>query len=152
MLPVWNRLRAGVCVGLKVYIDLMTQMSSMVEARLGSRLLTCTPPWPCCLNSNGEGNRPPVVRSVRRSTEDGRWPWYFGERGLGVEHVELRGSADHEQDDVVFGLGREVGELRRGRAQGCGGARSALPIACREADGAEAAGKRMRSIRVVKVC
>ena len=40
MLPVWNRLRAGVCVGLNVYIDLMTQMSSMVEARFGNRLLT----------------------------------------------------------------------------------------------------------------
>ena len=74
MLPVWNRLRAGVCVGLNVYIDLITQMSSIVEAMFGSRLLTWTPPRPYCLNSNGEGSKPPVVRSVRSSTEEGRCP------------------------------------------------------------------------------
>ncbi len=74
MLPVWNRLRAGVCVGLKVYIDLITQISSIVDAMLGSRLLTWTPSRPYCLNSNGEGSSPPVVRSVRRSTDEGRWP------------------------------------------------------------------------------
>src|SRR5436190_17408438 len=58
--PVWKRLRAGVCVGLNVYMERMTQSLSATEASCGSRLLTSTPPLPCFLNSNGEGNKPAV--------------------------------------------------------------------------------------------
>ena len=42
-LPVWNNARAGVCVGLNVYIDRITQTSSMTLAICGSSSLTSTP-------------------------------------------------------------------------------------------------------------
>ena len=38
MLPEWIRLRAGVCVGLNVYIDRMTQTSSITVESCGSKL------------------------------------------------------------------------------------------------------------------
>ena len=40
------------------------------------------------------------------------------ERGLGIEHIELRRPPAHEEHDVVLRFGREVGELRRGRGRG----------------------------------
>ena len=38
MLPVWKRLRPGVWVGLKVYIERMTQMSSMILCEFGQQV------------------------------------------------------------------------------------------------------------------
>ena len=55
MFPEWNRLRAGVWVGLNVYIDLTTQMSSMIDAIFGSSSLTSMPALPCFLNAKGDG-------------------------------------------------------------------------------------------------
>jgi hypothetical protein len=71
-LPVWNNARAGVCVGLNVYIERMTHISSTTLASCGRSSLTSTPLRPYRLNSNGDGINPAVVRSVRRSTALGR--------------------------------------------------------------------------------
>ena len=83
-------------------------MSSMTVDICGSSSLTSMPLWPDFLNSNGEGSRPPVWRSVRRLTESGRWPACLARIGLGIEHVDLRRAAGHEQEDDVLGLGRQV--------------------------------------------
>ena len=100
---------AGVCVGLNVYIELMTQMSSIDRGDVGQQFAAsrCRR-WPSCLNSNGEGSRPPVTRSVRRSTESGRWPWYFSSAGLGSNMSSCEGPPAHEEDDVVLRLRREI--------------------------------------------
>ena len=74
MLPEWNKLRAGVWVGLNVYMERITQISSITEESCGISSLASTPLFPCLLYWKGDGNRPPVWRSVRRSTELGRWP------------------------------------------------------------------------------
>ena len=92
----------------------MTQMSSIVEARFGSRLLTSTPPLPVLLEL--ERRRQQAARGAFGAKVDRRGPLalILQQRRLGVEHVQLRRSAHHEQHDVVLGLGREIGELRSG--------------------------------------
>jgi hypothetical protein len=83
IVPEWIRLRAGTCVGLNVYIERITQMSSITVEICGNSSLTSIPLRPAFLNWNGEGSSPPVCRSVRRSTELGRWPSYLARIGLG---------------------------------------------------------------------
>src|SRR5215469_765659 len=109
--PVWNRLRAGVCVGLKVYIDLMTQISSITDAMLGRRLETYTPSPPYCLNSTGDGSRPPVVRSVRSSTDEGRCPWYFESDGLGSNMSSCDGPPTMNSTMLCFAFGGKLGNF-----------------------------------------
>src|SRR5438552_9183943 len=70
--PQLNRFTPGVCVGLNVYIERTTQRSSATVESCGSKLLISMPLCPCFLNSKGDDSKPPVDRSVRKSTALGR--------------------------------------------------------------------------------
>ena len=57
-------------------------MSSMCAAVRANSSLTSMPLWPYFLNLNGEGNAPPVLRSVAYDCGSGL-PAYFSSIGLG---------------------------------------------------------------------
>src|ERR1039457_4806357 len=124
MFPEWKRLRAGVWVGLKVYIERMTQMSSMLLARLGSSSLTSMPDWPWRWNSKGEGRRPPVTRSVRKpAVEGGRWPAYFWSDGLGSNMSNCDGPPTRNRKMLCLAVGRKCGPtVWTGAARACSSA------------------------------
>ena len=93
----------------------MTQISSIVDARFGSRLLTWTPPLPVLLEL--EGRRQQTARRALGSKVHRRGPLslVLQQRRLRIEHIELRRSAHHEEHDIVFRFWREIGELRSDR-------------------------------------
>src|ERR1700693_1868546 len=106
MLPECARFLPCVCVGLKVYIDLMTHTSSITEAICGHNSLTSTPPRPYFLNWNGDGSKPPVSRSVRKPlTAAGRWPAYFARAGFGSNISNCEGPPVRNRKMTCLALG-----------------------------------------------
>ena len=95
-LPVWTERAAGVWVGLNVYIDRMTQMSSIDAGELRQQLADLDAVAAVRLNSNGDGSSPPVVALGAQVDGARTLAGVLEQRGLGVEHVELRGPAVHE--------------------------------------------------------
>ena len=80
--------------------------------RAGYSSLTSMPLWPCLENLNGDGSRPPpLARSVDSSAPGGCVPVVLFQGRLGVEGVDLRGAAVHEQEDDALGLGAKSGAL-----------------------------------------
>ena len=103
---------------MSVCIERITQMSSMREPMRGKISLTSMPLCPCRSNRNGDRIRLPVLRSVRRLPPGKRLAVILVEHRLGVEGIDLRHAAIHEQKDHALGLGRKVRGLwreRRGR-------------------------------------
>ena len=76
--------------------------------RAGNSSLTSMPLWPYLRNLNGEGSAAPVWPLGRQVAAGQRLAGVLGERRLGVERVDVRRPAVHEQVDDVLGLGREV--------------------------------------------
>ena len=66
------------------------------------------PLWPYFWNLNGDGKAAPVLRSVRRFARRQRLAGVLRQRRLGVEGIDVRRAAVHEQVDDALGLGREV--------------------------------------------
>ena len=60
----------------------------------------------------GDGKAAPVRRSVRRFAGRQRLAGILGQRGLGVERIDLARPAIGEDVDDLFGLGRELRLLR----------------------------------------
>src|SRR3954466_1637156 len=110
MLPELHRARAGLCVGLKVYIERMTHRSSIDAARFGSNSLTSMPADPCLVNLNGDGSSPPVVRSVRRLADSGRWPAYFSSAGFGSNRSICDGPPGMKRTMLCRALAANCGE------------------------------------------
>ena len=75
------------------------------------------PLWPYFWNLNGDRIAAPVFRSVRRLPRRQRLAVVLVEHRLGVERVDLRRPAVHEQVDDVLRLRREVRLLRRERVE-----------------------------------
>src|SRR6476620_10301926 len=72
----------GSWLGIFADIERMTAMASMCWAVRSNNSLTSMPLWPYFLNLNGDGNAPPVLRSVRNDCGNGL-PAYFSKAGLG---------------------------------------------------------------------
>ena len=66
------------------------------------------PLWPYFWNLNGDGKRGPGLALGRQVPPGSGWPAYFVERRLGVERIDVRRPAVHEQVDDALGLGREM--------------------------------------------
>ena len=64
------------------------------------------PHWPCFANFHGEASRLPVlVRSSFGFSNGSGLPLSRGEPRLGVEQVDVRRPAGHEQEDDVLRRG-----------------------------------------------
>ena len=95
-------------------------MSSMCAAVFANSSLTSMPRLPYCWNVNGDRIAAPVLRSVRRLPVGQRLAVVLVEQRLGVERIDLRRPAVHEQVDDVLRLRREVRRLRRERIERAG--------------------------------
>src|SRR3569623_994528 len=74
----------GSWFGRLVFIDRMTQMSSMQRAILGKISLTSIPASPCLANLYGEGISLPLLRRiVLMRSFGGSCPAYFSRAGFG---------------------------------------------------------------------
>ena len=100
----------GSWFGLSVYIERSTQMSSMQPATCGKSSETSMPLSPCGCAANGEGINLPVLRRPVTTEAGGAWPAYLLQRRLGVEGIDVRRAAVHEQEDDPL---RPRGEVRR---------------------------------------
>ena len=67
------------------------------------------PLWPVRAGRERRGHEPPAVGPLRWPTAIawGRWPAYFAEHGLGIERVDVRRPAVHEQEDDPLRPGGE---------------------------------------------
>ena len=102
-------------------------MSSASFARLGSSSENSAPDWPCFLNWNGEAssfgvplmnaNRSPLMNSCRHVLTVVR-----RQRRLGIQQVDLRRRAGHEEIDDALHPRRELQTSARQR----GGSRRLL--------------------------
>jgi len=81
-----------VCVGLNVYIDLMTANVSMGPRKVRKQAADVNASTSILFESNGDGSRPPVVRSVRSSTDEGPLALNLQQAGLGsnISSCEVR--------------------------------------------------------------
>ena len=95
----------------------MHRSSMCCSAVRANSSLTSMPLWPYFLNANGEPSAAPVLRSVRRFGLGSGLPWYFVEHRLGVEGIDVRRSAVHEQVDDLPGLAGELGRPRSQRTE-----------------------------------
>ena len=108
--PQFISISDGSWLGTSAYIERMTQRSSAcVVAVRAKSSLTSMPLCPYLRNVNGEPIAAPVLRSVRRLGPGSGLPWYFVEQGLGIERVDVRRAAVHEQVDDLLGPGRKLG-------------------------------------------
>ena len=80
------------------------------------------PLWPYLRNLNGEGNAAPVGRSVGKTSAGKHLAGVFFERGFGVERIDVRRAAVHEQMNDSFGLRGERGALGQAGVGRAGGA------------------------------
>ena len=71
------------------------------------------PHWPYFLNVNGERISAPVLRSVAIDAAGQRLAVVAVEHRLGIEAVDLRQAAVHEQEDDVLGPRRMIREPSR---------------------------------------
>jgi hypothetical protein len=83
-------------------------MSSAQAPTLGNSSLTSMPHWPYFLNANGERISAPVLRSVGDRAAGQRLAVILVERRFGIEAVDLRQAAVHEQEDDVLRASRMV--------------------------------------------
>ena len=97
IVPVWNRLRAGVCVGLNVYIDRITHMSSITEAMLRQQAAHLDAARPVLLELERRGQQAAGLAFGAQVDRSRPLALILQQRGLGVEHVQLRGAAGHER-------------------------------------------------------
>src|SRR5271165_3358894 len=81
--PQFIRNSDGSWFGISVYIERMTQTSSMASPSLGKISLISMPLLPQRRKAKGEANRLPVLRSVFRLPLGIGWPLYFCSIGLG---------------------------------------------------------------------
>src|SRR6266700_635612 len=81
--PVFMSSREGSWLGRSVYIDRITQQSSIRAPSLGNISLISMPLSPYFLNSNGDFRRLPVFRSVFRLPDGTGLPLYLSSIGLG---------------------------------------------------------------------
>ncbi len=77
--------------------------------------LTSMPLSPYFWNLKGDGNAAPVGRSVCRLSTGSSLPGILRQRRLGIERVDVRRSAVHEQMNDVLGLGRKMRRFRQQR-------------------------------------
>ncbi len=114
--PVWYRLKLGVCVGLNEYIERITHKSSITEAQYSAQYRSLqSRSCPYFLKREVEGIKPPVCRSVRRSTEPGRWPLILHQHRFRVKHIHMRRSARKEQADDMLCFTRRARCRHSGR-------------------------------------
>ena len=78
------------------------------------------PLWPYLRNLNGEPHRRAGLAFGAEVRLGSGLPWYFVEHRLGVERVDVRRPAVHEQVDDLLGPGREVGRPRGQRVERIG--------------------------------
>ena len=88
---------------MSVYIERMKQMSSAHSPTCGNSSLTSMPALPYFLNANGERISAPVLRSVATRAAGQRLAVVLVEHRLGIEAVDLRQAAVHEQEDDALG-------------------------------------------------
>ena len=93
----------GSWFGMSVYIERMTQMSSTHSPTCGNSSLTSMPLWPYFLNVNGERISSPVLPLGRDRPAGQRLAVILVEHRLGIEGVDLRRAAVHEQEDDALG-------------------------------------------------
>ena len=134
---------------LSATIERMTQMSSMRPATLGNSSLTSMPLWPCLPNLNGDGRQ--LVVRVRTSfgCSNGSGLPVLGEGRLGVEEIDVRRPAGHEEEDDALGLRLEHRRLDGQRVVGVGGAGVVGGEQAGEADHAEAVGEGAQCLAAV---
>ena len=101
---------AGAWLNCVVCIDRTMAMSSASFAVHGSSSEICAPDWPCWRNANGLASSfgVPLMnakRSPLTNSSGTAWPSCFVSAGFGVEEIELRRRAGHEQVDDALGLG-----------------------------------------------
>ena len=103
---------AGSWLKCSPYMERTRVMSSATSPRWGSSSESSIPQRPCRLNSYGEGSSPPHLVGEFDLVEDvpgGRASRQPGQLRLGVEQVDLAGSAVHEQVDHRLGPGPVMG-------------------------------------------
>ena len=76
MLPEFIISSEGSWLGLSVYIERSTQISSMQPATCGNSSDTSMPLWPCGRAGNGEGMILPRLRRPVVTDAGGSWPAY----------------------------------------------------------------------------
>jgi len=114
---VKNRFAAGLMVGIEgVERAPPTHRSSADRGKAaGSSSLISIPLFPYFLNSKGRGQQAAggALGAERRALRT--LSLIFQQRGLRVEHVDVRRAAghEHEEEDDVLGLGRKNRDLRR---------------------------------------
>ena len=102
-LPVCHSRTAPPCREFEQCIELITQRSSARSARCGNSELIQSPLSPCWRNSNGEPTRLPM----RLGNDTTRGRFSGGKRTaavarqerLGIERIQVRRAAEHEQHD-----------------------------------------------------
>ena len=146
MLPLFMNKRPGSWFAVSVCIERMTQMSSISAAVCGNRSVTSMPAWPCLRCLYGEGRIFPSrrLRPLAFTKLGHALAGVFVQRRLGVERVDVRRPAVHEQEDEVLGPRREVRRLGRERVavigqRWRGGEQAGVAQHGGEADGAEPA-------------
>ena len=88
-------------------------MSSIDSAVWRKRSLTSMPLWPYLLELERRGERGAGLALGRqRCRRAAAWPAYFVEHRLGVERIDVRRAAVHEDVDDALGFGGEVGRVR----------------------------------------
>ena len=83
MLPEFIIKSEGSWLGLSVYIERSTQISSMQPATCGKRFVSSIPLWPCGRAGNGEGMILPRFRRPVATEAGGSCPAYRSSAGLG---------------------------------------------------------------------
>jgi hypothetical protein len=107
--PEIMKLVAGPWLGFEPWTARRTQRSSTHPRRCGRSSLTSIPLSPHFWNSNGDGRRPPVTRSVRRATPSGRWPAFFAIAGLGSSMSRCDGPPAIRRKITRLALGAKWG-------------------------------------------
>ena len=133
----------GSWFGTLVYIERMTHRSSAHSPIFGKISLTGSPDCPQRLKRNGDIMSPRGAALGAQIRRRRPLPVVADESGLGIERIDLRRPAVHEDVDDPLRLGRKVRQPRRERA-GCAGGRLLrgkhflIAHQGREPDGAEA--------------
>ena len=118
--PVFMKICAGAWLNCVVCIERTIAISSAILARCGSSSEISAPDCPYRSNSNGEPSSfgVPLMKANRSPFDELRGnvlAVVLLQRRLGVEQIELRRRAGHEQIDDALGLRRKHRRLRRQR-------------------------------------